>query len=213
MNILILGASSKNSIGYTVGEELHMADKHSVTYASRTGKLGLKCDVTNPQQVKRVLLKIKPDVVILAAGIFTAPQMFGSMRGWSRVAEHLMAKALGPLVLANAFKSLKTRRPQYLFVFGGRDVSTELGFAVYTVGNGALWSFVRFLNRHSLIKAFYIDLPFVRESTMEKQYCRITKSKISDISIGVNEITKAIQKILDGKVKRKRVLLGKKGSA
>jgi len=41
MKILVLGASSKNSVGFSVGEILRQ-DGHEVRYASRERKLGLK---------------------------------------------------------------------------------------------------------------------------------------------------------------------------
>ncbi len=129
MNILIIGASSKNSIGYIVGEKLKIHHEHSVVYTSRNGKLGLKCDVTHPRNVRRILLKTKPGVVVLAAGVFTAPKILGSIRSWSRITEHILAKSLGPLVLANAFTSLKPKRVRYFIALGGRAVSSESGLA------------------------------------------------------------------------------------
>lgn len=206
MNILIIGASKKTSIGYSVGESLK-AQGHSVIYASRSGILGKKCDITNTRSVKALLTSTKPHVVILAAGLFLDSGRVGKLQDMRRIQQHLLAKSFGGLVVAD---TLMTIRPNaQLIVFGGRDVSGDATFAPYTIGNGALWGLVRFLNKHSKIKASYIDLPFVEGSTMEKQFNSVERHKVKRGNVAPKDIACIIAEIVGAKERRERVVLGK----
>ena len=51
MKILFIGASSQSSIGYQVGE-LIAKYGYTVTYVSRSGRTGLRCDITKPKAPK-----------------------------------------------------------------------------------------------------------------------------------------------------------------
>jgi hypothetical protein len=205
MNILIFGASSKSSIGFTVGEILRLHG-HSVVYASRSGKLGTRCDVTKPQEVRRLMAKTNPDVVILAAGVFSAPEKISDIASWKHTGSHLRTKSFGALVVANEFA--RARKRGALVVLGGRDVSSHPGFAHFTIGNGSLWSLVRFLNRHTSVDAYYLDLPFVTDSTMRREYVRTTRHRVAG-EITSQKIAHSVAVIITRRPQRKRIILGK----
>src|SRR5262245_39741520 len=101
MKILIVGATSKESVGYNAGEALR-EHGHTPAYASRSGKLGIVCDIGNPNQIRRLLVREKPDVIIHAAGVFSSPRALGRIDEWKKVRAHLDAKSFGALALADA---------------------------------------------------------------------------------------------------------------
>jgi NAD(P)-dependent dehydrogenase (short-subunit alcohol dehydrogenase family) len=205
MNILILGASSKTSIGFTTGEVLRLHG-HSVVYGSRSGKLGTRCDVTKPKEVRRLMAKTRPDVVILAAGVFGAPKKIGTLSDWKRTDDHVHAKSFGALVVANEFA--RVRKIGTLVVLGGREISSHPGFAHFTIGNGALWSLVRFLNTNTAIAAYYLDLPFVTDSAMHRHYIRVTRHQVAG-EITESTIANVITHIIEKRPKKKRIVLGR----
>lgn len=206
MNILILGASLKTSIGYTVGELLQ-TEGHTITYASRSGKLGVQCDITDPRSIKKVVATSKADAVIIAAGIFLNSGHVGKLKETDRVRQHLLAKSFGALVVADAL--VAARPDAQLIVFGGRDVSGDPGFAPYTIGNGALINLIKFLDRHKSVDAYYLDLSFVEDSTMEKAFAARTGKSTKHGNIAVADVAAAIRKILLRKERRRRIVLGK----
>lgn len=206
MNILIIGASTKTSIGYSVGEFLR-ENGHCVQYASRGGKLGLRCDVTQAKSIVAAIKKTKPDVVILGAGLFLRANRIGSLRDVEKIKAHLLAKSFGALMLADALVAQKNAA--MLVVLAGRDISGNPGFSPYSIGNGALWNLVRFVNKHTRFRAFYIDLPFVEGSTMQKQFSKAIRRAKQKGSIATDKVIRAVAKIVRGSEKRERIVLGK----
>ncbi len=209
MKILILGASTKASIGYMVGELLR-AEGHSVTYASRSGRLGARCDITSPPSVRALMRDVRPDVVIFAAGVFMTPKAVGKMRNLEKIAAHVNAKSVGSLIVCNQLARLKKR--SYVIMLGGRETSSDPGFAAFTVGNGALWSLVRFLNAHTIINSYFIDLPFVEGSAMQKAFLKSADKRARHAAVdGMKpaKIASVVSRILSGKEKRLRIILGR----
>ena len=208
MNILIFGASTKNSIGYHLGESLRLIG-HKISYASRSGRLGFQCDVTVAADVRRVLQRFEPDAVVLCAGVFVPPHVVGSIETWDKIATHLSAKTLGALIVFDELTRLG--KITQVIVLGGREVSSDPGFAPYTIGNSALWGLMRFLNRHTSLSVFYVDLPFVENSTMQQAYLRAkhTDPHAALSGISPSHVTQAVLRILCGQSKSKRIILGK----
>jgi hypothetical protein len=72
MRILLIGASSSESIAYQVGELLRC--EHDVVYASRrpqiSGDCVYVCDATNSREVSTLFCQTKPEVVVYAAGVY-----------------------------------------------------------------------------------------------------------------------------------------------
>lgn len=204
MKVVIFGASSHTSLGYYIGDYLAHKNKYDVIYASRSGKLGLKCDVTNPKEISSVFSKQKPNLVIYATGVFSKPELVGKFKDWEPMKKHILAKSLGILVLAN--EAIKSKSMRKLIVLGGRDISAEPGFAAYSIGNGALWSFVRFFAKHKKeVATYYVDLPFIKNSTMEKNYMQtkngFSLSTFNKSSTDIKVLNDIIQKIIKGKYK------------
>ena len=209
MNILIVGASTEYSIGYQLAEHLRQLG-HIVTCASRSGRLGVACDISNPGDVRRLLARVKPDVIIHAAGVFSSPGTIGKMNQWGKVRAHLDVKGFGALVLANA--AVAAKRPCIFIVLGGRKISADLGFANYTIGNGALWALVQFFAGHGAIRSYFVDLPFVTDSTMYRAFVRATGDKPKGVAAAT--VAQAVGRILNGKYKNgSRVVVGKRGGS
>lgn len=209
MNILIIGVSSKASIGYQLAEAFR-AQGHMVTCASRSGRFGVACDINNPRDVSRLLRQTKPNVIIHAAGVFSTPQAIGEMNEWRKVRAHMDAKGFGALVLANA--AIAAKEPRVFIVLGGRKISAERGFANYTMGNGSLWALVQFLAGHGAMQSYFIDLPFVTDSTMHKAFHKATGDRPKGVP--AVRVANAISTILKGKFKSgSRVVIGKRGGA
>ncbi len=166
MKILILGASSKTSVGYTVGEILRQGG-HAVRYASRTSRIDLTCDVTDPRELEHAFREASPEVVIHAAGVFGRAQKLGSIRRVA-VEDHLLAKSLGTLLVLNAAEAAGTVHS--VIAFGGREISSNPGYVVYTIANGAMWSALQFANRHTKLRCYFLELPLVEGSKMASQY-------------------------------------------
>lgn len=212
MKILVIGASSKNSIGYQVGEHLRHSGNHTPIYASRSGKVGVRCDITDQKQVRLLVTKMQPDVVILGAGVFAKPANLGTIRDWKKSIAHIQAKSIGALAVADAMAGSK-KRPRSLITLGGRDISASTSFAPFTVGNGALWALTRFVAKHTSMRAYYIDLPFVYGSAMAKQYSKQT-GKNMDSVISLEMVARAIERILKGTARNgARIMLGEKYSS
>jgi hypothetical protein len=166
MKITIFGASSKESIGYFVGNSFS-ENGNAVVYASRSGSLGVKCDINDPESVSSFFKEEMPDIVINAAGVFSPPQKLGQITEWESMRAHILAKSFGNLVLADASQRFGVKR---LIVLGGRALSSHPGFVQYTIGNGAAWALASFAARHNVLHTTYIDLPLIRNSNMGKLY-------------------------------------------
>ncbi len=165
MRILIIGASSKMSLGYQLGEQWKKERGHDVFYASRSGKLGSKCDVTDHRQVLRLVEKTQPDTIIQAAGIFFPAQELGKIEDYKKIQRHILAKTYGTLLLLDA--AARVKRVGNFVVLGGREVSGLSGYAGYTCGNGGAWALIQFAARHlSQLRTFFVDLPLVDDTTM-----------------------------------------------
>lgn len=160
MRALIIGASSRKSIGYHIGEDLRRQGT-TVVYASRSGSLGYKCDVTDFAAVTNLFEKERPDVVIHAAGgAFLNPVALGACVDWSAMAEHIAAKSFGTIVLLDAAK--RTGSVKYFVALGGRPKFGDEKMAAYATGNGALWSAIEFANEYvPEFNSFYVDMPIV----------------------------------------------------
>jgi len=208
-NVLVAGASSKSSLGYAVGEALK-GQGYGVTYASRSGKLGVACNLDNVDAVNKLLKRLNPQIVVHGAGVFLTPLKLGKIKHWESVKSHLGAKAFGALVLANGAAGLE-KQPTFI-VLGGRETSAHPGFAPYTIGNGSIWALVRYLAQHSGIKAYFLDLPFVNNSTMHLKYAQFAGKMPRGID--TNEVTKTVERLMKGKYKNgSRIILGEKGGA
>ena len=209
MKILILGVSSKNSVGCMVGEILRQ-DGHEVRYASRKRKLNnLVCDITGSRQVRQLLREIRPEVVIHAAGVFTRAQELGLVTGMKPITRHVLAKSVGMLALLDA-AAKGYAKVQYVIAFGGREVSSNPGYAAYTIANGAMWSALQFANRHTKLGCYFLELPLVEGSTMAAQYLadrNTDKSRVGD-AISPSDIARVILEILaDKRNPKERVVL------
>ncbi len=157
MKAIIFGASSNTSLGYSIGEYLKLKNKYEVIYSSRSGKLGVKCNINSPKQVYSILSKEKPDLIINAAGVFHKPQILGSFKNTDLTNNHILTKSFGALILAEA--AAKTQSVKNIIMLGGRAISSHPGFASYSIGNGALWALVSFFATHTKTpNIFYIDL-------------------------------------------------------
>ena len=124
-------------------------------------------------------------------------------------AEGRSKKVRGDIV-CNELARLKKR--SYAIMFGGRETSSDAGFAAFTVGNGALWSLVRFLNAHTNINSYFVDLPFVEGSAMQKAFLKSANKRARHEAVGGMEpvkIARVITRILSRKEKRRRIVLGK----
>lgn len=140
---------------------------------------------------------------------FAAPKNVGNLSDWKRIANHIRAKSFGALIVANEL--VRVNSNVTFLVLGGREVSSHTGFAQFTIGNGALWSLVRFLNTNTKMAAYYLDLPFVTGSAMHRDYVRTTGDRVTG-EITEKKIADVIARIIARRPKRKRIVLGK-GSA
>lgn len=205
MRVLILGASSKRSIGFCVGEYLKKRG-HSIVYASRSGKLGVSCDSTKPKSVRALIAKVKPSAVILGAGVFS-PAHLGKIYSWRTIREHVEVKSTGALVVANAFLGVRSIS-KFFIVLGGRELSSDPTFIAFTLGNGALWALVRFLNLHTSLLAYYIDMPTIEGSAMAKKYNSKNRNTMNG-AVSADVVASTIATLLDRKVRgNARVLIG-----
>jgi len=215
MNILVIGASTRRSVGYLVGEYLRSRG-HTVTYASRSGRMGVVCDVTNPLDVKKLISRHKPNVLIIGASSFVPTVRTGAIRDWASVQDFIMAKCFGPIVAANAFVKSRAKGPKFFIALGGREISASDEMMTYTVGNGGLWSAVRFLARYSPIRAYYVDMPPITGSAMfdiylrEKSLTRNSPYRKKERSF--IDVARAVDRIIDGRMHKRRMILGSKHS-
>ena len=214
MKILIIGASTAQSIGYQVGERLRV-DGHIVLYSSRRSKLqdaGMcfqACDVTKPRQTEKLFKTSLPEVIIYAAGVFSNAQALGSIKDWSAIHAHLQAKSIGAIATLNA--AVRIGMVQRIIFLGGREISAHEGYGAYTCGNGAMWALVKFAARHiRTITAHYIYLPMVIGSTMANRYLEDPAKKDSHGgAVSIEEVSATIESILEGKHDTKnRIVLG-----
>lgn len=208
MRILIVGASSEQSVGYLVGESLKQKD-HGILYASRSGTLGEKCDICHQSDVLRVFRIFQPDVVIQAAGVFTSPQRLGRARMRTKMADHILVKSYGMFVGLDA--AMRTPSVRHVIVFGGREVSSDPRLAVYTAANGALWALVRFAAQHlsEHFASYFIDLPLIENSTMAIMMA--FSDKRPDGSLSADRVAETIEEILCGRHEPgTRIVLGEK---
>lgn len=196
MKILILGVSSKTSVGYTVGEILRK-QRHVVHYASRTSQIDLACDVTVPRELERTFREVSPEVVIHAVGVFCRAQKLGSIRRVT-VEDHLLAKSLGTLLVLNAAEAAGTVHS--VIAFGGREISSNPGYAAYTIANGAMWSALQFANRHTKLRCYFLELPLVEGSKMASQYLAdpSTAKPESGTTTTPTEVAGKVEEILAG---------------
>lgn len=208
MKAIIFGASSHTSLGYHIGHYLESKNKYTIIYTSRSGKLGIKCDVNEPKQILSILSKERPDLVVYAAGIFNKPQTLGSLKKIAPIRDHILAKSFGALMLADAI----AKRPSVkkIIMLGGRAISSDPGFATYSIANGALWALVSFFAKHNhTTKIFYIDLPLVENTTMARSYISLGGDSGSQTKI--DSVTHVIEKILKNKYKSgSRIVINKK---
>ncbi|HAR54860.1 TPA: hypothetical protein DCR79_01025 [Patescibacteria group bacterium] len=197
MKIIIFGVSSKSSVGYLLGQQLNAHDKLQIIYASRSGKLGYKCDITNPRFVQKLMSKEKSDVIINAAGVFSTPQKLGNFNDWSKVKQHILARSFGSLILADA--AIKSSNVKKIIMLGGRATSSDAGFAAYSTSNGALYALTQFISQYTKLSVYYVDLPMITDSTMAKALLgsgpKLTAIKSTDVKM----ITAVIKKILSNK--------------
>lgn len=211
MKIVIFGASDKSSIGAYVGAKLEQAGQ-TVIYASRSGALGVACDITNARSVTRLLTRTKPNCIIHAAGVFMNMERLGHLRDWSRLDANILAKSVGTLTLLN-WANRHLPHP-IVIMLGGPEVSGESRFAGFTVGNGALWAATQFAASHTNVPVYYIEMPTVWPSTMLEAYLRplTTKQsvKVKAASASPHAIFETIKKILKGEYRNgSRIIIGK----
>lgn len=212
MKILVIGASANASIGKLIGDQLKQ-NGHEISYASRSGRLGLICDTTTPKQVIDLLSRQKPEIIIHAAGVFSKPNKLGAINDWENIKYHFLAKSLGALAVVNA--ATRCRNVKKIIMLGGRKISSAEKFASYTIANGALWSLVEFTARHTAMEIYYLDLPLVSNSAMSSLYLstlpKAEKKSLSEQQIPADKIIRVIQRIIAGKYKNgSRIILGNK---
>lgn len=208
MKTVILGASSDKSLGYHIGTYLEKKSGHSVVYASRSGKLGIKCDTNEPKQVGALLANEKPNLVVYAAGVYSEPQILGSFKKYTEVNSHILSKSFGALVVANAVAA--TPSVKTFIILGGREISSDPGFAAYSVANGALWALVSFFAKHKKTpKIYYVDLPLIKNTTMGQLYTISHGSSVDQAS--PETIIDTVSKIIDNKYRSgSRIIVCKK---
>ncbi|HEY4517247.1 MAG TPA: NAD-dependent epimerase/dehydratase family protein [Candidatus Paceibacterota bacterium] len=205
MRILIVGASSKKSIGYLVGECLKKKG-HNILYASRRGSLGEKCDLLIQADVLRLFRSFQPEVVIHAAGVFTRPQRIGKAKMHSKMADHILAKSYGTLALLDAAR--RTPGVRHAIALGGRAVSSDPGLAIYTAANGALWALTQFAAQHlsNHFATYYVDLPLIENSTMAR---RLFPESSPDGSVSAGGVAVVVEEALRGQHQSgRRIVLG-----
>lgn len=214
--IMVFGASSKRSLGYLVGEswklstlpEIERVDNR-VYYASRSGRLGRKCDITRYKQVGKMFRDIAghPSAVIQAAGVYTPARRLGESLYDPAVHAHILAKSVGTMNLLDA--AVRSTRVRNFIVFGGREMSSNPGYVFYTAANGAMWSLVQFANRHTRLRAYFIDLPLVERSAMGKKFLADPGVDVDPTGvIPVQVVTDTVTKIMRGEVEPGRIILG-----
>lgn len=214
--IMVFGASSKRSLGYFVGEswklstlpEIERIDNR-VYYASRSGRLGRKCDITRYKQVERMFREVAghPSAVIQAAGVYTPARRLGESLYDPAVHAHILAKSVGTMNLLDA--AVRSTRVRNFIVFGGREMSSNPGYAFYTAANAAMWSLVQFANRHTKLRAYFIDLPLVVGSAMGEKFVAdagVNADRTGAIPMHV--VADTVIKILRGEVEPGRIILG-----
>lgn len=207
MKAIIFGASSYTSLGYYLGQYLKHTHGYDILYASRFGKLGIRCDINNSKKVITILSKEKPDIVINAAGVYSRPQVLGIFKEFDKAKSHILSKSFGALVLADA--AAKVPSVKCIIMLGGREISSNAGFAAYSVGNGALWALVSFFaNHHPATNIFYLDLPLIKNTTMGKHYSALKGN--SDEQTAMQSVTRIIKKIIQGRYRSgSRIIIGK----
>lgn len=213
MRVLIIGASSPQSIGFQIGEMLRATD-HEILYASRREKWQenisfQSCDATKAREVAKLFKAFLPEMVIYAAGVFSNTQSLGAINDWSMPRAHIEAKTIGALAVLDAAVRIGTVK-RVIFL-GGREVSAHDGFAAYTCANAAMWGLVKFATKHvRQFSTHYIDLSMVEGSTMANLYLSDpARKKSTDGAISIDVLTEVIQAILAGKCAAgERIILG-----
>ncbi len=190
MKILVIGVSSQTSVGYLLAQ--HLKD-HEFIFASRSGKLGEACDVTNNEAVAALIFRIKPDVVIHAAG-FYREETLGNIQDWQAASSNVLAKAFGALVVLN--EAVKNAVPIVIF-FGGKMEHADPLFAPFVVGNGAMLVAVRFAAEHSSVQAYYLEMGLIIGSSMGK-LIQGRGQGVHDEEVHIETLAQVVQGIISG---------------
>jgi len=208
--MLVIGASTEESLGYQVGESVRQLLGCRVEYASRSGFLGRQCDVRDATMVRNIVNDVRPHVIVQAAGVYSDGQELHELGATTLLPSmyaHILAKSIGTLLLLGA--AVATGGVRHFVAFGGREVSSAPSYGVYTAANGAMWSVVEFANRHTNIRSHLIDLPLVEGSAMGKRFLEDTKVN-ADVSgaIPMQTVTETVLSILRDEVEPGRIILG-----
>lgn len=158
MRILVLGSSQESWLGVAL-----QASDAEISFGSRsTG-----CDVRNAKQVEHMVEGFRPNAIVLAASTFPEPATIGNITDWATTSALLAAKTVGMLASLDAAVRYGVNS---IIVLGGAAVSGHSGMAHFTVANGALWSAVQFVTRHTTLRAYYLELGVVLPSPVGEQY-------------------------------------------
>ncbi len=181
-NILIIGASKEKSIGSQWGHLL-AKEGHQVTLASRTGSLGHSCDISDGTQVENLVKKIRPSVLIHAAGTLLIPTKNLTTE---RAEAHFKAKVMGAY---NCFRALENYDPMPLILVGGETRSNDPKMDFYCTINRLVLGMVLRWQKEDLNSCVpfvhYLSLPPVIPSTMmdacvgEEQFRHLASRAIS----------------------------------
>lgn len=198
MKVLIIGASSKTSVGYYIGEYLRETFRCEVIYVSRSGGLGVNCDLNEYHQVNKLFDRChlsEDDVVINTAGVFTCPQLMGDFENLTGVKDHLLVKSYGAWLLGEVCVKRSVGK---LIMLGGREsVSGNGAFSVYDTANGSLWAVVKTISEHHLTpKVYYLDIPAIRNSTMLNNIGQVDEGY--QATIGSFKVNQAVESIING---------------
>ena len=206
MRALIIGASSDRSIGYHIGEHRKSLGD-DVAYASRSGALGYKCDVTDIGALQRLFERERPQVVVLAVGTALQNPSINSFDDWQRQCDDIMARSIGAHATLIAAWIIGT--VTHFVALGGRAKFDDPNLETYTISNGALWGAVQHANAHGQVKTVYVDMPFVRGSANAETLARAGLHTGPELAhaIPVEKVVRAVDDIFADRIKPGRVML------
>lgn len=199
MKILIIGSGKPTSLGALIRREL---SQYEVVLASRHAdrKLGVRqCDITNPRSVRSALRRLRPDCLILAAGLYPKPAPLGNLQEWDVIRGHIASKTTGMLVAMDACARFDTPR---LITLCGSLTCSDPRLAFFPLVNASVWAGVQFLAQHTRTHATYLELGPIPGSTMGDRYIRKAESALKAKAFKhttIEQLAATIRDILAGK--------------
>ena len=179
MKAIICG-TKRESIGRYIADEL-VRDGWDVWLYSRiaencdTGMMHeRRADITCEEHIAGLVTESgNPDLVVMSAD---TGGVFGSLKdiGACAVREFLDAKLLGSVLFVQRIL-LHGANTKIVFLAGKIGPKCE-NFLLYGMVNSAIMSLVEEVNRHyqPRLEAYYLETPLISESTIAKQYAKVT---------------------------------------